>query len=223
MYKFEINNTNITKKEKVKIMERHLDCFFCKEIEDPTQNILRKSRIIYETANFLVFPTVGCFQIGYLLVMPKVHYLCFGELSSDLIDELNEIINRLSDFIQRKEDKKCIIFEHGTRDLSKLTSTSIMHAHIHIMPFDKKVIDYLPAGCQLKEIGGFEDLKDESDNYLFLKDITGNNYIVTNNNYPSQFFRQIICIIKGIQDCWDWKQYEFMDNMNETIKYYDGL
>lgn len=223
MYKFEINNTNITKKEKVKIMERHLDCFFCKEIEDPTQNILRKSRIIYETANFLVFPTVGCFQIGYLLVMPKVHYLCFGELSSDLIDELNEIINRLSDFIQRKEDKKCIIFEHGTRDLSKLTSTSIMHAHIHIMPFDKNVVDYLSPECQLKKIEGFGDLKKESDNYLFLRNITGINYIVTNNKYPSQFFRKVLCEIIGKPSCWNWRKNPYKRNMNATIEYYSGL
>lgn len=201
-------------------MYKNPECFFCKEIDDPVKNILNKNRIIYETANFVVFPTVGCFEVGYLLVMPKQHFLCFGELEADLIDELNDIISKISKYIQRKENKRCIIFEHGTRDLSKLTSTSIMHAHIHILPFEKKVICYLPGECKLKKIEGFTDLKRETDNYLFLKDISENNYIIENDSYPSQFFRRIVCSAMGIAESWDWREHAFLENMEKTIDYY---
>lgn len=204
-------------------MYKNLDCFFCKEIEDPVQNILHKNRIVYETKNFVVFPTVGCFRIGYLLVMPKQHFLCFGELPSELIEELNSIVWKIMDYIQKKQGKRCIVFEHGTRDLSKLTSTSIMHAHIHIIPFEEDIISYLPDYCELKKIKGFVDLKNESDNYLFLKDTNGSSYIVKNDNYPSQFFRQIACKAMGISKYWDWRIYKFVENMEITIDYYDRL
>lgn len=118
---------------------------------------------------------------------------------------------------------RCIIFEHGTRDLKKLTSTSIMHAHIHIIPFKKDLISYLPEYCILKKIKGFEDLKLEIDNYLYLRDINNNNYIVVNDGYPSQFFRRIACEANGIPQFWDWRIYPFVENIEITINFYKDL
>lgn len=204
-------------------MYKNCECFFCKEIEDPIQNILKRNRVVLDTKNFVVFPTVGCFQIGYLLIMPKQHYLCFGELEPNIIDELESIVQKITDYIQKKQNTKCIIFEHGTRDLSKITATSIMHAHIHIIPFSEDIVRYLPNYCELKKIKGFEDLKNEVDNYLYLKDINNNNYIVKNSNYPSQFFRQIACQAMGISKYWDWRKYSFIENMEITIDFYDKL
>lgn len=204
-------------------MYKHPDCFFCKEIDDPLQNVLGKNRIVYETENFVLFPTLGCFIVGYLLVMPKQHFLCFGELSPVLLDELDNIIFRLSEYVQRKENKKCIVFEHGTRDLNKLTPTSIMHAHIHVIPFEKNIISYLPRESKVKKIEGFTDLEKETDNYLFLKNIDENNYIVENHNYPSQFFRRIVCDAVGMSGYWDWREHAFLENMKKTIDYYGEL
>ena len=205
------------------MFRKNPDCFFCKEIEDPTNNFLNKSRIVLQTKNFIAFPTLGCFQIGYLLIMPKQHFLCFGELEPEMIKELEEIIQKITDYVMKKTGKKCIIFEHGTRDLEKLTSTSIMHAHIHIIPFDEDILKYLPDYCELRKIKGFGDLKDQTENYLYLRDTTGNNYIVKNDNYPSQFFRQIACAAMGIPKYWDWRKYEFKENVEITVDYYMGM
>lgn len=199
------------------------DCVFCEEINNPVQNILNKNRIVYETVNFVLLPTVGCFEVGYLLVIPKQHFLCFGELSSDLIDELDKIIFRISEYIKKKDKRKCIIFEHGTRDIDGHTSSSIIHAHIHIIPFEKEIKRYLPIKCKLKKIAGFTDLRKETNNYLFLKDISGNHYVVENEDYPSQFFRQIVCNALGIGECWDWREHSFFNNMKKTIVYYKDL
>lgn len=211
-------------KGSVKYMYRkNTECFFCKEIEDPTRNFLNRSRVVLETKNFVVFPTEGCFKIGYLLIMPKQHFLCFGELESDYIVELEEIIKQITQYVKKKQNLSCIIFEHGTRDLSKLTSTSIMHAHIHLIPFEEDIISYLPTYCELRKIGGFSDLKKENKNYLFLRDIHNNNYIVKNEDYPSQFFRRISCKALNIPKYWDWKKYRFSENVEITLDYYENL
>ena len=73
-------------------MCKNSECFFCQELEDRTSNLTKTNRIVWETKNFVVFPTEGCFQIGYLLVMPKQHFLCFGELDSEALTELEEIL-----------------------------------------------------------------------------------------------------------------------------------
>lgn len=204
-------------------MTKNPECFFCKEIEDPTQNRLAKKRIVYETKNFVVLPTEGCFKLGYLLIIPKNHYLCFGEFDETLIVELENIIKKLKEYIRKIFNTGCIIFEHGTRDLSKLTSTSIMHAHIHVIPFEKDLISFLPDYCEIRKIKGFRDLADEKDNYLFLQDINNISYIVKNDDYPSQFFRQITCKALGITKYWDWRTYKFTENMEITIDLFENL
>lgn len=81
----------------------------------------------------------------------------------------------------------------------------------------------MPDYCELYKVKGFSDLAKETDNYLFLKDVSGVSYIVKNNNYPSQFFRTIICKSMDISRYWNWKQFPFKENMLITLDYYEGL
>lgn len=155
--------------------------------------------------------------------MPKQHFLCFGELDAKLLTELDEVLQKITAYVWEKSKDKCIIFEHGTRNLEQLTSTSIMHAHIHVIPVKNGLVPFLPDYCELRKIRGFSDLVQESDNYLFLRDLDGTNYIVKNDNYPSQFFRTIACKSIGIPKYWDWHKYPFKENMNITLDYYEGL
>ncbi len=204
-------------------MLKNTNCFFCQEIEDRSNNILNRDRVVLETKNFVVIPTVGCFQIGYLLVVPKEHYLCFGEFDESLFEELDLIVEKITSYVKKYKGKDCIIFEHGTRDLSMVTATSIMHAHIHIIPFEYDMVSFLPVYCELKKINGFKDLSDEMENYLFLRDKNGNSYIVKNDAYPSQFFRKIACQALGIPKYWNWKEYKFTENMEITLDFYNNL
>lgn len=204
-------------------MYKNPECFFCQELEDRTNNLIKANRVVLETKNFVAFPTEGCFQIGYLLVMPKQHFLCLGELDPRLLTELDEILKKIAMYVRKKSGNECIVFEHGTRDLEKLTSTSIMHAHIHVIPAKKELVPFLPDYCELRKVKGFSDLVKETDNYLFLRDASGINYIVKNDNYPSQFFRTITCKSIGISKYWDWKEYPFKENMLITLDYYDKL
>lgn len=204
-------------------MCKNSECFFCQELEDRTSNLIKTNRIVWETKNFVVFPTEGCFQIGYLLVMPKQHFLCFGELDSEALTELEEILEKITVYVREKSGDECIIFEHGTRNIEKLTSTSIMHAHIHVIPSKKELVPFLPDYCELCKVKGFSDLAKETDNYLFLRDVSGVNYIVKNDNYPAQFFRAVICKSMGISRYWNWRQFPFKENMLITLDYYEGL
>jgi diadenosine tetraphosphate (Ap4A) HIT family hydrolase len=199
------------------------NCSFCKEIEDHEKNILSHSRIVLETDSFVCFPTVGCYQVGYLLIMPKSHYLCFGELNESQLNELNAIIQRIEVIIKERSQTSALLFEHGTRDVTKGTATSIMHAHIHIMPFFGLFRELLPKNAILKPIISIGQLRNETDNYLYFGDTDRGNYILEMENKPSQYFRQISCASMGMTDKWDWHENPFTENMEKTIDYYHSL
>lgn len=204
-------------------MYKEPKCYFCQELEERARSPIGLDRVVLETRNFVAFPTLGCFQIGYLLVMPKRHFLCFGELDSDLLKELDGILQKITAYVREKSGDACIIFEHGTRDLKKLTSTSIMHAHIHVIPSKTGLVPFLPKDCEMREITGFSDLANEKDNYLFLRDLDGMNYIVNIFKQSSQFFRKITCDSMGISECWNWEEYPFKEKMLDTLGYYKEL
>lgn len=204
-------------------MRVNKDCPFCKEINCNDQNYLNKSRIVMETDNFVVLPTLGCFCKGYLLVLPKNHVLSMSDLSYDKLDELHKITNIISKYIWEKMNMKRNIFEHGTKNEYESTSTSIEHAHLHIVPFDGQVLRLLPKDCSFKRIKGFNDLKFETNNYLYLNDINNNDYIVQAKNYLSQFFRRIVCEGIGMKHFWDWKEYPFVDNVETTLSIFNGI
>lgn len=48
-----------------------VECPFCKELEKGYNDIIKRSRIIAETENFIVFPTTGGFIENYQLIVTK--------------------------------------------------------------------------------------------------------------------------------------------------------
>ena len=71
---------------------KNFQCPFCKEQENEHNSIIRKSRVVAETDNFIVFPTTGGFVENYQLIVPKEHINCFGELSLNQLKELKGLI-----------------------------------------------------------------------------------------------------------------------------------
>jgi len=75
------------------------ECTFCNEFVGNLEKTLFyqvignkvRSRILKETNNFVVIPTVGQIIEGYLLIMPKKHYLSVGHLPDSFYPELESL------------------------------------------------------------------------------------------------------------------------------------
>jgi len=80
------------------------NCSFCEEYSKKIKE--SKSDIIYETKEFLVFPTVGCFTEGYCLIIPKKHCASFAELSNCQSPEIFPIKNKISPEVFPKRGQK---------------------------------------------------------------------------------------------------------------------
>ena len=97
-------------------------CAFCDK-----SNIERD--IIYETKNFIVKVGVGIITPGHVMIIPKDHYKCYGELPKEHEKEFLDLKNKIINKITEKFSEPFLI-EMGA------WGQSVKHAHIHVIPLE---------------------------------------------------------------------------------------
>lgn len=207
-------------------------CSFCSEINNVldednlfynlvTKETDMKNRIIFETQNFVVLPSIGSFVEGYLLIVTKQHYTCIGGISLEMYDELKFLINTCKTLIKEIYDKNSIMFEHGSTSCCTKVGGCVDHAHLHIVPINEDITPEISKfDTKLNLMNSIYDLEEYGKNdlpYLYYQDINNHDYIVDADIIPSQFFRQVICKKLNIIDKWDWRKMYELENLQKTI------
>lgn len=178
-------------------------------------------RSILETAHFVCVPSIGSFVEGYVLVIPRRHFLSALTMPRNYVDELLSIVRTLSEFYRSCYQQNFLIYEHGTVDEHNLGGMSVAHAHLHLVPCRRRVISMLPEFHFLP----FHDLfaarsyylSHGKQPYLLLKDADGCFYLAISEHIPSQYFRKKVCDICGVAGTGDWKEYPYIDNVKKTL------
>ena len=87
---------------------------------------------MFESDNFVVFPSLGQIVEGYLLIAPKKHYIGVSGIPKELYPELEEVCKKVRN---KLSEVYCVplFFEHGPHKESK-GGCCIDHAHIHAVP-----------------------------------------------------------------------------------------
>lgn len=94
-------------------------CAFCRR--DTLQGILA------ETESFIVLADHAPLVAGHLLIIPRVHYPCYGAVSAALDDELLALKRRATAFLAAQY-RVPVFFEHG------VFRQTVYHAHLHAIP-----------------------------------------------------------------------------------------
>lgn len=181
------------------------------------------NQALLESRHFKVLPSLGSLVEGWLLIVPKKHFICFGAIESpDLYQELDKLAGEVCSIVE-KEFGNYVIFEHGPSQLNSVVGCGVDHAHLHIVPINvdlmlesKKHI----SNCVWNKVKGIESTRaffDRNENYLFIQDNDLNSFIATAPEIPSQTFRKIIAERLGISNRFDWKKYPFLSNIERTI------
>ncbi|MFC1732286.1 HIT family protein [candidate division KSB1 bacterium] len=192
---------------------------------------LHEDRLICETQNFFVVPTLGSIGIeGYLLIVPKKHHLGFGSIPQSSYAELNELMDSIKKVIHEVYGKPTLIFEHGPR-LGELESgNSIDHAHLHVIPgFDITetwAVDLITRlgdkghFYRVERVEGFERAREMCDlgtSYLYLENPQGIQLLSEQNfNRPSQYFRKMVAMQVNAEK-WNWKSYPDNETLEKTV------
>ncbi len=102
------------------IVEKQADCPFCQYASIATN-------ILQETASFRIVADYAPLIEGHLLIMPKEHYTCYGDVPATLDTELQAIKQEIKEFFQQFYIPP-VFWEHG------IFRQSVFHAHLHAIP-----------------------------------------------------------------------------------------
>ena len=185
---------------------------------------------LYETEHFAVIPSLGSIVEGWLLIIPKEHYLSYGYIESQTLhDELNELIDYVGKIVKQGYGDY-VIFENGAYCSNKLVGCGVDYAHIHIVPTKidlvNSVKDYFGINNNWKHIPSMDMTSTYISNgtpYLYYRNQDGVSFIATDSNIPSQLFRKAIARSVGKEEQYDWKSSPFYENVVKSVVAYKQM
>ena len=110
----------------LKASARQPDCAFCQRSQ--------VTDILYESAHFLLAADHAPLVEGHLLIIPRDHYACYGDVPPGLDEELFGIKNILREFYEHYY-APVVFWEHG------VFRQSVFHAHLHCFPWGNLAYD----------------------------------------------------------------------------------
>lgn len=198
-------------------------CQFCRKFGGAAGAKQMHDRILFESENFVVVPTLGSIVPGWLLLVPRSHFLSVGSLSAALIQELVALRA-----VAREALEDCFgpvtSFEHGAVRDCESVGCGVDHAHLHLVASKLDLVAGVKAVAtpqlhwrQVAGIQATQALVVEQMPYVFVQPPTGGAWIGAARVIESQLMRKVIAAYVGRPDCWDWKAHSFEANANETV------
>lgn len=201
-------------------------CSFCAKIASgqADQEACPWDRVLFQSPNFVVLPTVGAIVEGWLLLVPKKHYLCMAALGNDLLSELNKLREYVSLVLQDCYGS-IAVFEHGPARPKQAVGCGVDHAHLHMLPTNCNLIDGIrevfPDSLQWRSVKGIQDAAafyTAELPYLYVEQPLNEAYLASHPNLPSQLFRRVLAAYTGRPERYDWRTFPEEHNVESTVR-----
>jgi len=182
------------------------------------------NKVLLESKNFIVIPSLGSLVEGWLLIIPKQFHINLSQLDQRHMEDLQDLIRRIESRVLPKFGEKYVLFEHGPQNFKSKTGCGVDYAHLHFVPFGhdlkKGLKSFLHLEYDWQELENISDLtnyKNSKKDYLLLLDQNGKASITFQENILSQTFRRVIANYLGKPNEFDWKCNFKEDNIHSTI------
>lgn len=184
---------------------------------------------VFETANFVVVPSLGSLVEGWVLIVPKSHFICMGALPANLWDEMTDLKASVAATLTVKYGEICV-FEHGPCAPDRKVGCGVDHAHLHLLPVPPKLDLAGAAAVFLSPKDEWLSLAyeycrsaflDHAD-YLYVEQPLGAGRIMRGKALGSQIFRKAIAKELGKEDEFNWRDYPCLHNVRATIRTLQG-
>ena len=166
-------------------------------------------------------PMVGPLVPGYLLIVPKDHYLSIAQLPKEQVKELKIIKEELKKVFQQYYGKS-VFYEHGALSCSAKGGCCSDHAHLHIVAVDIDVKDkFDKCGYELRKIEDYNEIvnqKQRNTPYLYYENQEGEMFVADAPVVESQFIRKLIAKDIDALDRALWNENIRKDWMIEIVK-----
>lgn len=188
------------------------DCVFCDRAQI-------EQNLIAETDEYYVVASLG--QItdgGYVLLIPKKHISCFGNLSVSEMDSLRSVAAKTRYAIGAEYHREnetfapVTTFEHG------IVGQTINHAHLHLIPARLDIKSQVSKDFPNSDIVRIEFSLDlqrrfrerDGQPYLFwevggVSGVGREAFICWNPPAPAQYLRTVTAALLGRPERGDWR------------------
>lgn len=201
------------------------ECVFCNIVKTgDNNNEKEKNVILYEDDLLLITQATGSPVKGYLMIVTKRHINGFAELSKEELKYVEKLINEIKDFYKKYFHIDSILLEHGSIESGRHPQ-SIVHAHLHLIPFNfnEEIENELLTELHLKPIESFENIKiNEKLDYWLYCDSKGKYYTSSNIiNVPRSIFMNLIAKQINFKLPYEWRKNvtkkEYIEEMIEIF------
>ncbi len=202
------------------------DCVFCQEFAGSEPSVYQelsdgklRSRLVHASEHFLVFPPLGEFVEGGLLITTREHLFSMGHLPDDYYDELERLMSETAELLLAHYGCRPLFFEHAPVAPGNKGTCCVDHAHLNVFPVRVDVHERLIKKFPHLSIGGMCQLKalaKRKEAYLFLQTNAGTRFAYDAGLAPSQYIRRIITAELGMPERWHWRDYLGLDELERT-------
>lgn len=195
-------------------------CEFCEEFSTGVCPALSppRGRVLFESDDFVVFPPLGSFVEGYLMLAPRAHVPSCASLGEAQLGKLQNLLG-VTKRIVADHYESPVVFEHGVASCDRRAGGCIDHAHLHIIPGRIDSAGVLARHFRTESLGGWSDLA-AWQGLPYLLTQTGDGPVVVAaapDNLPSQFLRRHAAAALNVPDLWDWGAYLGLREIEATL------
>jgi inosine/xanthosine triphosphate pyrophosphatase family protein len=208
-------------------VERNPDCVFCQEFDGEGSSVYQEllgdklpSRLIHATEHFLVFPPLGQFVEGGLLITTREHRFSMAHLPDAYYEALERLMAETAEVLLAHYGCRPLFFEHAPIAPGDKGTCCVDHAHLNIFPVRVDVHSRLIKKFPHFAIGGMCQLKalaNRGQAYLFLQTNVSTRFVYDAGLVPSQYIRRIITAELGMPERWHWRDYLGLEELERTF------
>jgi inosine/xanthosine triphosphate pyrophosphatase family protein/diadenosine tetraphosphate (Ap4A) HIT family hydrolase len=201
------------------------ECAFCQEIDGHASSVYHEllgheipSRVLHRTPHFLVFPPLGQFIEGGLLLVTREHRISMAHLSPSEFDDLERLTAETAALLRERYGCRGLFFEHAPLSAGEKGTCCVDHAHWNVFPARVDVHRHLKKFPHV-QIGALAELGPlaRQKGYLFLQTNEGDRYVYDAGVVPSQYVRKIITAELGMPERWHWREYLGLEELKRTL------
>lgn len=196
-------------------------CCLCSTLALPAARPVWDTPVL-ESSNFVALPSLGSLVEGWLLLVPREHYISMGALPVALVSEMEEMKAQLAEQVGSRFGEVCV-FEHGPAFESRKVGCSVDHAHLHIVPLafdlEKAANPFMPHDSEWSKAawGQCREAHLAGRDYLYFEQPLGSGCISTHSEFGSQVFRKAIASQIGRPNDFNWREFPELDTVARTI------